>query len=254
VIKPRALLLIAFALSGTVQADEALIIAVASNFRSTAEKIAEAFTNEIGIPVRLSSGSTGKLYAQIVNGAPYDIFLAADTARPRLLEEAGDAIDGSLIAYAIGKLALISTDPALKGQSCLGVLKSGSYRRIAIANPETAPYGAAAKAYLVAEGIWEQAVPRMIMGESISQTFQFAATANATLGIVATSQLTDGEVPVNVVCRWPIDTPEDAAVIQAGVILTRTDNLGAARSFMIFLGSATAKALIGSYGYEVPVS
>jgi len=254
VIPQRALLLLALGLTGPVQADDTLTIAVASNFRSTAEKIAEAFTDEVGIPVRLSSGSTGKLYAQIVNGAPYDIFFSADTERPRLLEETGEAVDDSLITYAIGKLALISADPALKGQSCSGVLSSGSYRRIAIANPDTAPYGAAAKAYLMAEGIWEEAVPKMIMGESISQTFQFVATGNATLGIVAISQLADSDIPVDIVCRGAIDTPKDAAVIQAGVILSRTDNLDIARSFMMFLGSETAKDLISSDGYEVPAS
>lgn len=253
-IQPRVLLLLALGLSGPVQADEPLTIAVASNFRGTAEKIAVAFTSEFKTPVRLSSGSTGKLYAQIVNGAPYDIFLAADTERPRLLEATGVALDDSLMAYANGKLALISADPALKGQSCLGVLTSGSYRRIAIANPQTAPYGAAAKAWLMAEGVWEEALPRMIMGESISQTFQFVATGNATLGIVAISQLTGTDTPVNITCRWAIDIPEDAAVRQAGVILSRTDNLDAARSFMKFLRSETAKSLISSYGYGVPAS
>lgn len=253
-IQPATLLLLALGLSASVQADEPLTIAVASNFRSTAEEIAAAFTSESGTSVRFSSGSTGKLYAQIVNGAPYDIFLAADTQRPRLLEARGDALDNSLMDYATGKLALISADPALKGQSCLGVLTSGSYRRIAIANPATAPYGAAAKAWLLAAGFWEAAVPKMIMGESISQTFQFVATGNATLGIVAISQLTAADTPVNIVCRWAIDIPADAAVNQAGVILRRTDNPDAARSFMKFLRSETAKSLISSYGYEVPAS
>ena len=253
-IQPRDLLLLICAFSATANADDLLTIAVASNFRATAEQIATAYTDETGLAVRFSSGSTGKLYAQIVHGAPYDIFLAADIERPRLLEASGKAVDDTLVAYAVGKLTLVSADPALKGQSCSGALSSGSYRRIAIANPKTAPYGAAAKAYLVAEGAWEEALPRLIMGESISQTFQFVATGNATLGIVAVSQLTDKDNSVNFVCRWAIDVPEEEAVNQAGVILSRTENLDAARSFMEYLGSTSAKALIRSYGYEVPAS
>lgn len=247
----RAFLLFALLLSSVATGEDHLTIAVASNFRSSADKIAEAFTDEAGVSVRLSSGSTGKLYAQIVNGAPYDIFLAADMERPRLLEKTGDAIDGSLMTYANGKLMLISIDPALKGQSCSAVLRGGFYRRIAIANPATAPYGTAAKAYLIAAGLWDDALPKVIMGENIAQAFQFVATGNATLGIVAESQLTD-DSPVQITCHSTIDVPEKDALQQGAVILRRTDSLELARSFMMFLGSETARALIASYGYQVP--
>ena len=252
-IQPRALLLLALSLSATAHADDILTIAVASNFRSTVEKVADAFTIEAGIPVRLSSGSTGKLYAQITNGAPYDIFLAADMERPRLLVASGDAIKRSLVSYADGKLVLISTDPSLAGQNCSAALQAGSYRKLAIANPATAPYGAAAKAYLQKAGLWDDAVTRIIMGENISQTFQFVATGNATLGIVAESLLVDDRASVDIVCRWAISVEESRVVHQGGVILSRVDNLDVAQQFMTFLTSESARALILSSGYEVPV-
>jgi molybdate transport system substrate-binding protein len=246
------LLLLALGLAASAGADESLTIAVASNFRSTAELIAEDFTDESGIPVRLSSGSTGKLYAQIVNGAPYDIFLAADVERPRLLTENGGAIEGSLRVFAEGKLVLISADPELSEQDCLRLLEDGSYRRIAIANPVIAPYGAAAKAYLQAAGLWDDAEAKMVMGENVSQTFQFVATGNATLGIVSASQLADDSGAARISCRRAIDVPEDEAVHQGGVILRRSEMLEEARLFMEYLRSDTVSALVLARGYEVP--
>jgi molybdate transport system substrate-binding protein len=252
VIQPRELLLLVLGLSATADAEDSLTIAVASNFRSTAQLVADAFTSELGVSVRLSSGSTGKLYAQIVNGAPYDVFLAADMQRPRLLETSGDAMAGSLQAYAYGNLVLISTDPSLKGQHCSRALKSGSYKKLAIANPATAPYGTAAKAYLLAAGLWDAAMPRIIMGENVSQAFQFVVTGNATLGIVAASQLAHENSLADITCRSAIDVPTTHVVRQGGVILRRTDKLDDARLFMKFLRSQTARDLIVSYGYEVP--
>jgi len=248
--QPKALLLLAVLCTATTHADNSLTVAVASNFRATAQEIAQAFTHETGVPVLLSSGSTGKLYAQIVNGAPFDIFLAADIKRPRMLEESGVAVKGSLLTYAKGKLVLISTEFSLKGQSCSEALNSGSYRKIAIANPETAPYGAAAKAYLQTAGLWEDAKSRMVIGENILQTFQFVATGNATLGFVAAAQLAIDSSPEEITCRSEIDVPETDIVYQAGVILDRTEYLDDARSFMSFLQSAEARALMSSQGYE----
>jgi molybdate transport system substrate-binding protein len=253
VIYPGVLLLLALSLSSIAEADERLTIAVASNFRNTAEQIADAFTKETGVSVSLSSGSTGKLYAQIVNGAPYDIFLAADMARPRLLQESGEATAGSLQAFADGRLVLVSADPALEGRDCLKTLSQGSFRKLAIANPATAPYGAAAKAYLQEAGLWVDAMPRIVMGENISQTFQFVATGNATLGIVAASQLLAEYTPVEIVCRSRINFTKTDMLRQGAVILRRTNNPDAAQSFMTFLRSASAVALIVSHGYEVPL-
>ncbi len=253
-IQPIVLLLLALGFSAGASADDPLTLAVASNFRSTAELIAEDFTDEHEIPVRLSSGSTGKLYAQIVNGAPYDIFLAADVERPRLLTENGDGIASSLRVFVEGKLVLISADPGLSGQACSSILKDGSYKRLAIANPVTAPYGAAAKAYLQAAGYWDDAKGKIIMGENVSQTFQFVATGNATLGIVSASQLAEGNAAAVISCRWAIDVPAKDAVRQAGVILRRTEMLDEARLFMEYLESDSATAIMLARGYEVPVN
>jgi len=252
VIRP-GLLLLALGLTASAGANDSLSIAVASNFRSTAQEIAKVFTDETGVPVRLSSGSTGKLYAQIVNGAPYDVFLAADMERPRLLAQNGAGIEDSLHLYVDGKLVLVSADPDMKQGDCSAALRDGSYRRLAIANPATAPYGAAAKAYLQAAGLWGDAEPKIIMGESISQAFQFVATRNATLGIVSASQLAAGNSPVEMSCRLAIDVPQDFAVHQGGIILQRTQMRDEARLFMEFLRGDTATALMIAHGYEVPV-
>jgi molybdate transport system substrate-binding protein len=235
-----------------VQANDALTIAVASNFLSTAEELAEAFTDETGTPVALSGGSTGKLYAQIVHGAPYDIFLAADAERPRELEKNGLAEAGSYVAYAKGQLVLISTDRALLGRNCSKVLMNGSYRKIAIANPATAPYGAAAKSYLQTAGIWDDARSRLVMGENILQTYLFVATGNATLGFVAAAQLVAVDTSIEITCRSNIDVSQEMTVNQGGVVLQRSENKGLARKFMAYLQSAAAMNLITAHGYEIP--
>jgi molybdate transport system substrate-binding protein len=247
----KALLLLVFFLA-PVRADEPLTIAVSSNFRHAAEQIAAVFTADSGIRVRLSSGSTGLLYAQIVNGAPFDVFLAADAERPRLLEQSGLAAEGTLFFYAIGKLVLISADSALRDQSCLNALKEGSYRHLAIANPDIAPYGAAAKAYLQAEGLWGQARSRVVVGQNIAQAFQFVATGNAALGIVAASQIHSGVVPTGVSCTSTIHTADKNSLIQSGIVLRRSTNQESARLFMMFLQSTETRELIIAHGYEVP--
>jgi molybdate transport system substrate-binding protein len=250
VIRPISLFLLV--LSVSAGADDSLSVAVASNFRNTTEEIADAFTLETGVPIRLSSGSTGKLYAQIVNGAPYDLFLAADLERPRLLADNGTGIEDSLQAYVDGKLVLMSADPDIKDRNCLQALRDGSFRKLAIANPATAPYGAAAKAWLQAMGFWDDVESRIVMGENISQTFQFVATRNATLGIVSASQLAAGGGMVKSSCQQAIDAPKDHAVHQGGIILRRTQMHDEARLFMKFLRSDTARALMRAHGYGLP--
>ena len=251
-IQSVVLLLLFLSFSAAADAEDSLSIAVASNFRNTAEEIADAFTIETGVPTRLSSGSTGKLYAQIVNGAPYDVFLAADMERPRLLSENGAGIEDTLQAYVDGELVLMSADPDIREGNCLRALRDGSYKRLAIANPATAPYGAAAKAYLQAAGLWGDAESRIVMGENISQTFQFVATGNATLGIVSASQLAAGSGRVRTSCRQAIDAPTDHAVHQGGIILHRSKMHDEARLFMKFLASDTARAVMIAHGYEIP--
>ena len=217
----------------------------------TAKKIADEFTAETQIPVRISAGSTGKLYAQIIHGAPYDIFLAADSARPRLLEQTGVAVRGSRITYATGALVLWSADSALENKDCLAALKSGSYRYLAIANPLTAPYGHAAKEFLEAAGVFDEVESRIVYGENISQTLQFVVTGNATLGLIALSQV-EGGLPVVASCSWNVPSTMHTAIDQQAVLLTSSGNADAARRFMSFLQSAQVATLLESRGYAVP--
>ena len=162
-------------------------VAVAANFTEAAQEIARAFKDRTGHEAVLSFGSTGQLYTQITQGAPFEVLLAADVARPAKALEEGFAVPGSRFTYAIGKLVLWSKDPDLvQGE---GTLKRGEFTKIAIANPTTAPYGAAAVQAMQALGVYDQLDPKIVQGNNISQTFQFVETGNAELGFVALSQV-----------------------------------------------------------------
>lgn len=246
----RELLLLSVLLPATAFADEALTIAVASNFHSTAKEIASRFTASTGTAVRLSTGSTGKLYAQIVNGAPYDIYLAADAERPELLEESGEAVTGSRITYAMGSLVLWSADPSLADRDCRDSLERGDFRKLAIANPKTAPYGSAAQEFLQQAGLLAATESKLVFGENISQTLNFVATGNATLGLIAASQAAS-ELPVSATCSWSVPPELHSELHQQAVILTASKNVATAREFMGFLQSAEIRALLEKQGYRV---
>lgn len=247
----RTALILTILLPLSAVADENLTVAVASNFRTAAEEIASEFTSVSQIAVRISSGSTGMLYAQIVNGAPYDVFLAADARRPQLLEEDGLAVSGSRISYATGSLVLWSADSALANQSCIEVLKSGSYRRIAVANPLTAPYGLAAEEFLKAVGVYDEASKRMVYGENIAQTLQFVASGNATLGLIAAAQVADG-LPEPGSCLWHVPAELHGVIDQQAVVIRNSRNLAAAERFMAFLQSPQVASILGRRGYGLP--
>lgn len=247
----RALLLLAALLPNWVYADDIVRLAVASNFVRTAIELSEHFSATSAIDVRISSGSTGKLYAQIVNGAPFDVFLAADAERPRLLEQRGYAVRGSRATYATGTLVLWSGDQALAGRECREVLQRGDYRHLAIANPATAPYGAAAKRFLEEAGLWEAARERAVYGENIAQTLQFVATGNATLGFVAEQQLRQRGLPPTI-CEWPVPVSDGARLDQQLVLLGTAAGNDAAREFVNFLASEQASRIIERSGYGVP--
>ena len=201
--------------------------------------------------VRISSGSTGALYAQIVNGAPYDVFLAADARRPQLLDEEALALSGSRTSYATGSLVLWSADSALANKSCIAVLKSGAYRRIAIANPNTAPYGLAAEEFLKAIGVFEATRGRTVYGENIGQTLQFVASGNATLGLIAASQVAEG-LPEPGSCSWNVPLELHSAIDQQAVVIRRSGNLAAAQHFMAFLRSPQVAVILRRRGYGLP--
>ena len=248
---PRLVTLLVSMAAMNANATEGLIVAVASNFQSSARAIAAQFTHATGIPIRITSGSTGHLYAQIVNGAPYDVFLAADIERPQLLVTSGAAEADTYAVYATGYLVLWSIDPAYRKESCFEDFKAGRFSRLAIANPETAPYGLAAKRLLRAAGLWDAMTDKLVFGENVSQTFQFAATGNASLGLVAASQVLASESASSTcLVRFSGEFDGAARVSQAGAVLRRSRRPDEARQFMAYLVSQEVRALLSQQGYQ----
>jgi molybdate transport system substrate-binding protein len=235
---------------GTLHASaDEVRVAVASNFHTTLKELAAEFEQQNGHRVVISFGSTGKLYAQIRHGAPFDLFLAADRRRPELLETEGVAVAGSRFTYAVGRLVLWSVDPSLKGEDCRAILIQGGFSRLAIANPKTAPYGLAARQVLEKMALWPQVQDRLVRGENIAQTLQYVTTGNAQLGIVALSQI--GPLSELTACRW--DIPEDyyRPIEQQAVLLKTGAASIAARAFLAFLRGERAVTIIRGYGYGV---
>lgn len=243
-MRRRALLLLVLIVS-SASADDTITVAVASNFSRPAAELSTRFTDETGIAVRVSNGSTGKLYAQILNGAPFDVFLAADAERPALLEASGHAVSGLRFTYATGALVLWSRSV----DDCLAALRSPAGGHVALANPETAPYGRAARDFLEAAGYWEDVSTRAVYGESIAQTLQFVATGNAAIGFIAKSQLTTPQLP-DATCTWDVPLSSHASIEQQAVLLGRAADNAAARRFFEFLRSADARDVLRRYGYE----
>ncbi len=219
-------------------------VAVATNFAAPARALAAAFAAETGHRAVISDGSTGKLYAQIVNGAPFEVLLAADVERPRQLEAEGGAVAGSRFTYALGRLVLWSASAARGGGE--DALR-GDFRHLAIANPELAPYGTAARQVLEELGLWENLQGRLVRGEDIGQTFQFVATGNAELGFVALSQ-TVGKGG----SQWIVPADRHAPLEQQAVLLARGRDDEAARAFLAYLRGDAARARIERAGYGVP--
>jgi molybdate transport system substrate-binding protein len=232
-------------LGGGVAADE-IRVAVASNFRYAMEEIAPQFERETGHELTVIFGSTGKLFAQIENGAPFDVFLAGDELRPRMLEEDEIALPGSRFVYAIGKLVLWSADATSEVNEQR--LVDQDFRFLAIANPTLAPYGRAARQALVKLGVWEQAFPRIVRGENVAQAYQYVVTGNAELGLVALAQV---RLPggVNSGASWALpETYYDPIRQQAAVL----SDEAAAAAFARFMRSTDTRAVIESFGYDVP--
>ena len=230
-------------------ADDAQV-AVAANFAGTAKQLAERFSASSPHRLRISTGSTGKFYAQIANGAPFDILLSADDETPQRLERENLAAPGTRFTYAIGKLVLWSAAPGVVDGNG-NVLRTAAFRRLAIANPKLAPYGAAAQQAMERLGVWTRAQPRLVLGENIAQTLQFIASGNAELGFVALSQIQDeGKSPSG--SHWPVPQPLYDPIRQDAVLLARASGNAAARAFMAFLRSAAARDLIRASGYDLP--
>lgn len=238
-------------LAGTATA-ETVTVAVASNFATTAETLAAAFSSASSHDVRLIRGSSGKLFAQIVNGAPVDVFLSADAERPQALEARGRAVAGTRLTYALGQLVIWSRSPEFHGRDCRQSLAK-TRGKVAIANPRLAPYGAAARQFLEREGLWPGIAAQLVYGENIAQTLQFAATGNATIAIVARSQLGSDGVPT-ASCASDVPQASHDAIVQQAVLVDRAADSAAARAFVTFLSSETARGIIKSDGYALPDS
>ena len=222
-------------------------VAVAANFVGTLDRLGKVFQTGSGNTLLVSSGSTAKLYAQIRNGAPYDVLLAADAEHPRRLEQEGLAVAGSRFTYARGQLALWSRDPG-RVDAEAKVLRTSDFRHLAIANPSIAPYGAAAQQTLQHLGLWETLTPRLVRGEDIGQTFQFVQSGNAELGFVALAQVRRLK-PDARGSFWLVPVRLYDAIEQQGVLLTRAKNNAAARAFLAFLQSKRGREIVQADGY-----
>lgn len=222
--------------------------AVASNFLNPFKRLVSNFQKQSGHTVIIVSGSTGKLYAQIIHGAPFDIFLAADSERPRLLEKDGQAVAATRFTYARGKIVLWSADPKRITADGKTVLRRKNFRHLALANPKTAPYGRAAFNALQRLNLWESLSPLIVRGENISQTFQFVATGNAEVGFVALSQVLDPRLKIKG-SRWQVPEHLYDPIDQDAVLLSNGQTNPAAQALWKFLQSEPARKIIQSYGY-----
>ena len=239
----RVLAALAPWLSASAQGADVLV-AVAANFARPAERIVEGFTETHGADVALVAGSTGKLYAQIRNGAPFDVFLAADRRRPALLEDEGLALAGSRFTYAVGRLALWSGRDGMELNA--DTLRRGDYRKLAMANPELAPYGQAAREVLARLGALAQARDRVVTAESVGQAFALVATGNADVGLVSATQAqraVGGSV-------WLVPGTLHEPVRQDAVLLARARDNAIAAAFVAFLRT-DARVVIAGLGYGV---
>ena len=243
-----AVMVIVFAglCSASLQAAE-VQVAVAANFAVPLRKIAEDFSRHSGHTLRVSSGATGKLYAQIVNGAPFEVFLSADSTTPERLEKEGQVVAGSRYTYAVGRLVLWSAQAGVvdeKGE----ILNTGPFRYLALANPKTAPYGAAAIEVLEARGLYARLQDKYVQGENIAQTHQFVASGNAEIGFVALSQVwQDGKLTGG--SAWRVPPELHAPIRQDAALLKRGEANAAARAFLDYLKSEPARRVIAAYGY-----
>jgi molybdate transport system substrate-binding protein len=255
--------------------DASIRVAVASNFVPTLRRLAIAFEQQSGESVEIASGSTGTLYAQIRAGAPFDVFLAADEARPTRLVETGLARPSSRYRYATGLLiAVVHTDAGTRGEAAnpefgvtghsepldvtapppcltrLFVASESLGRRIAIPNPEAAPYGRAAREVLEQLGLWTRLSPQLVRGENVAQTYHFIVSGNAAAGFVAASQLHSSPPDSLSSCRWAVPPSMHGPLHQEMVVLERAADRVAVQSFEAFMRSPEARRIIRESGYQ----
>jgi len=235
-------------LAGAASAED-VQVAVAANFSAPMQVIAAAFKKDTGHKARLAFGSSGKFYAQIKNGAPFQVLLSADAETPARLEREGMTVAATRLTYAIGKLALWSAQ-AGRVDARGDVLKRGNYAHLAIANPRLAPYGAAAIEVLKHLDLLDAVQPRLVQGENIAQTYQFVASGNAELGFVAVSQIMKNGKLISG-SAWMVPDNLHAPIRQDAVMLANGKGNTAASALMAYLKSDKAKAIIRAYGYDI---
>ncbi len=245
----RTLLIMGALLASQASLADEVQVAVAANFVAPMQKIAAEFAKDTGHKAQLAFGATGKFYAQIRNGAPFEILLAADDTTPEKLEKEGAGVAGSRFTYAIGKLLLWSAKAGYvddKGE----VLGKGDFRFVSIANPKLAPYGQAAVETLTALKLLEAIQPKFVQGENIAQTHQFVATGNAELGFVALSQvMKEGKIAEG--SAWIVPSTLYRPIRQDAVLLENGRNKPAAAALLQYLAGDKSKTIIKSYGYDL---
>lgn len=241
------MLVIGCFLSFNLSADE-IRVAVASNFTSTIKALSKNFEEKTEHKILLIFGATGRHYAQIKNGAPFDIFFAADSERPKLLEKDDLIVEGSRFTYALGKLVLWSPTKDFVDEEGK-ILRQGDFYHLAVANPKLAPYGRATQEVLKNQGQWEALKPKMVRGENIAQTFQFVSTGNAKLGFVSLSQVLNLEESKQG-SWWDIPESLYSPIKQQVVLL---NDKPSTRAFFDFIKSEGGRTIIKHHGYELPL-
>ena len=240
---------ILFAIACQLAHPDEVQVAIAANFTAPAKLIAESFGKETGHKAVLAYGGTGKFYAQIKNGAPFEVLLAADNETPAKLVREGAGVTGSQFTYATGRLVLWSTKSGFvddKGEA----LRKGEFRHLALANPKLAPYGAAAVETLTALKLLAAVEPKFVQAENIAQAHQFVATGNAELGFVALAQvMKDGKITDG--SAWIVPSALHQPIKQDAVLLDKGKGKPAAEAWLKFLKGDKAKAMIRSFGYEI---
>jgi len=235
--------------AATLARAEQVNVAVAANFTAPMNVIAAEFAKDTGHEAKLAFGSSGKFYAQIKNGAPFQVFLSADDAKPAKLEQEGMTVAGSRFTYAVGTLVLWSATQGFVDAEA-AVLKRGAYNKLAVASPKLAPYGAAAMEVLEGMGLTAAATPKLVQGENIAQTYQFVLSGNAELGFIALSQvMKDGRITGG--SAWVVPSNLHQPIRQDAVILSSGKDNAAAAALLKYLQGDKAKAIIRSYGYDI---
>ncbi len=237
------------ALPTSARAAESLI-AVAANFAEVIEEMKPVFEQESGHRLQATTGSTGKLYAQIAAGAPFQVLLSADAKTPERLEAEGAGVTGTRFTYAIGRLTLWSNDPSRIAGDGRTALTADDVRHIAIANPDLAPYGIAAREVLQGLGLWDSLQGKIVMGQNVGQAHSMAATGNAQLGFVALSAVLSPRAPTQG-SRWDVPQELFQPIRQDAVLLKAGAENESARAFLDFLKSVQAREIIKRYGYGV---